>query len=108
MALLGAALVASGREPEARSLLEEMRDKARRTYVPPHDLAVLLTALGEREAALSALERAYEERNALLWARLHFPMFDPMFDALRSEPRWIALAQKLGRTAPVRSASASG
>ncbi len=104
MALLGAALVASGRTPEARALLEEMRDKSRRTYVPPHDLAVLLTALGDRADALAALERAYEERNALLWARLHFPMFD----ALRSEPRWMAIAQKLARTAPVRGAPVTG
>ena len=104
MALLGAALVASGRTPEARALLEEMRDKSRRTYVPPHDLAVLLTALGDRADALAALERAYEERNALLWARLHFPMFD----ALRSEPRWLAIAQKLARTAPVRGAPVTG
>ena len=104
LGLLGAALAAAGRIAEARAVLEEMRDKSRRTYVAPLDLAVLLTALGDRADALAALERAYEERNALLWARLHFPMFD----TLRSEPRWTALAQKLGRTAPVRSASASG
>ena len=104
MALLGAALVASDRTPEARALLEEMRDKSRRTYVPPHDLAVLLTALGDRVDAIAALERAYEERNALLWARLHFPMFD----ALRSEPRWMAIAQKLARTAPIRGAIVTG
>jgi hypothetical protein len=65
--------------------------------VPPYDIAILLAALGDREEALAAIERAYEERNALLWARIHFPLFDP----LRSEPRWRAVAEKLAKTAPV-------
>ena len=95
IALLGGALAAGGRTAEARALLAELR--ARREYVPPYDVALLLAALGEREAALSGLERAYEERNALLWFRIHLPAFDP----LRGEPRWIALSEKLARTAPV-------
>jgi TolB-like protein/Tfp pilus assembly protein PilF len=95
IALLGGALAAGGRTTEARALLAELG--ARREYVPPYDVALLLAALGEREAALSSLERAYEERNALLWFRIHLPAFDP----LRGEPRWIALSEKLARTAPV-------
>jgi hypothetical protein len=31
-----------------------------------------------------------------------------MFDALRSEPRWMAIAQKLARTAPIRGAIVTG
>jgi serine/threonine-protein kinase len=97
LALLGCALSGAGRKEEARGVLRELREKAERTYVPPYDLAILLAALGDREEALEAIERAYEERNALLWARIHFPLFDP----LRSEPRWRAVAEKLARTAPV-------
>jgi eukaryotic-like serine/threonine-protein kinase len=98
LALYGAALAAAGRQKEARAVLLELREKATRVYVPPFDMAVLLTALGEREAALAALERAYEERNAMLWFRIHMPVFD----VLREEPRWRTIAEKLARTAPLK------
>ena len=61
------------------------------------DLATVLSALGDSEGALDALEQAREERNALLWARIYFP--DHL--SLREHPRWKALAGRLGRTAPV-------
>ena len=98
LSLLGSVLVAAGRQGEARAILSELREKATRVYVPPFDLAVLLISLGEREEALRMLERAYEERNALFWFRLHLPMFD----VLREEPRWRAIAEKLARTAPLK------
>jgi serine/threonine-protein kinase len=100
IALLGDALVAAGRTREARALLDELLDRARREYVPPFDLAILHCALGEREPALGALEKAYDQRNALLWYRLHIPSLDP----LRNEPRWLALSDKLARTAPLEPA----
>ena len=98
LALYGGALMAGGREADARAVLAELRDRATRTYVPPFDIAFLLAALGEREEALSGLERAYEERNALIWFRMHKPTFDP----LRGEPRFKAIADRLARTAPMR------
>ena len=103
IALLGGALAAVGRTQEARALLDELLERARREYVPPFDLALLHCALGERDLALAALEKALDQRNALLWYRIYIPMLAP----LRGEPRWRALADKLGRTAPVRS-GASG
>ncbi len=97
IALLGGALARAGRAADARRILAELKERATREYVPPFDLAMVLTPLGESEEALSALERAYDERNAALWFRIYWPAFD----RLRVEPRWQALAEKLGRTAPV-------
>ncbi|HEY1250094.1 MAG TPA: protein kinase [Thermoanaerobaculia bacterium] len=97
IALWGSALAAAGRAQEARAILDELLERSRRSYVPRLDLALLHCALGEKEEALAALEKAYEDRNALLWYRLHMPNFDP----LRGEPRWRALAGKLARTAPI-------
>jgi serine/threonine protein kinase/tetratricopeptide (TPR) repeat protein len=97
IALLGGALARAGRTADARRVLAELRERTTREYVPPFDLAVVLTSLGESDGALSALERAYDERNALLWFRVYWPTFDH----LRAEPRWQALAEKLARTAPV-------
>jgi len=54
--------------------------------------ARLYLALGERDQALAALERAVEERG--VW-----PLFfkvDPLLDAVRDEPRFQALLQQIG------------
>jgi serine/threonine-protein kinase len=99
IALLGGALAAGGREAEARGILQELREKAKSVYVPPFDLAVLLIALREKEETLKMLERAYDERNALLWYRIHMPAFD----SLIGEPRYRAIADKLARTAPMKA-----
>jgi tetratricopeptide (TPR) repeat protein len=97
MALLVDALAAAGREGQARAIRAELTERARSSYVPPVDLALASVALGDREAALSELERAFDERNALLWFRIHLSSFDP----LRNEPRWKAVAEKLARSAPL-------
>jgi len=99
LALLGGALAAGGREAEARRILDELRERAKSVYVPPYDLAVLHLALGEKEETLKMLERAYDERNALLWYRIHMPAFD----SLIGEPRYRAIADKLARTAPMKA-----
>jgi serine/threonine-protein kinase len=103
IALLGRALAADGREAEARQLLAELQERAGREYVPPHDLAVLHAGLGDRKEALSALERAFEQRNGLLWYRIHMPTFD----ALHDEPRFLAITDRLARTAPLRRPAAN-
>ncbi len=98
VALLGGALARAGRTADSRRILSELRERSAREYVPPFDLAMVLTPLGEADEALRALERAYDERNAALWFRIYWPAFD----RLRGQARWQALADKLARTAPVR------
>jgi len=98
MALLVDALQASGRRSAAEDVLGAMEAASRTVYVPPFDLAVAACALGRSQEALAYLERAYDERNALLWFRIHTPVFDP----LRDEPRYRAIADRLARTAPLK------
>lgn len=97
IAFLASALALGGQTDEARSLLRELDARAAREYVPPFDCALALVALGENEAALDALERAYEQRNAFLWARIHFPPLR----RLAAEPRFQALVARLGQRAPI-------
>jgi len=97
IALLGCALGEAGREQEARTLLAELKERASREYLPRLDLALLHASLGENAQALTELEKAYEDRNGGLWYNVHVPIFN----SLRSEPRWRALADKLARTAPI-------
>jgi serine/threonine-protein kinase len=97
LALYGAALHGAGRTDEARAILSELEGRSAKEYVPPFDRALLLAALGHDEDAIQQLERAHEERNALLWFRIHLPYLD----RIAASPRYRAIAQKLARLAPV-------
>jgi len=54
-------------------------------------LASIHAGLGEKEEALHWLDRAFEERDSsLVWLKVH-----PRFDALRGEPRFEALLERM-------------
>jgi tetratricopeptide (TPR) repeat protein len=54
--------------------------------------AWIYTGLGQKEQALEWLEKAYDERSDLLV----YLKVDPIFDSLRSEPRYGKLFQRMG------------
>jgi hypothetical protein len=54
--------------------------------------AMLFTALGEKDRAFEQLERAYQQREP----GLLFLKVAPWVDPLRSDPRYAALAEKVG------------
>lgn len=56
------------------------------------DLADIHNGLGQKEEALTWLERVYELRN---YINLNDIKVDPMFDSLRDEPRFKALLKKV-------------
>jgi tetratricopeptide (TPR) repeat protein len=89
---LANALALEGRHAEARALLAEIEERARRQYVSPYDLALVHAGLGDVEAALLALERAYAERHS----SLRQLRVDERLDPIRSDPRFEALARKVG------------
>ena len=53
---------------------------------------LLHLGLGNRDKALDWLEKCYEEQDWYCWFLKVWPMFDP----LRSEPRFQALLKKVG------------
>ncbi len=60
----------------------------------PYAFAPLYVGLGDNEKAIEALWRDYDERagsHELLWLNV-FPVFDP----LRSDPRFIELLRRVG------------
>ena len=89
---LGCAYAACGDEDSASKLLDELRSLARRQYVSPGTIAALDVALGNKERALMALEACVGTRSAALLMLAA----DPVFDPLRSEPRFQTLLQYLG------------
>jgi TolB-like protein/Tfp pilus assembly protein PilF len=91
-ASLGHACAQAGRRTEALELHRGLEERAKQTYVPADYLSVICMGLGHTEDALTWLERACDER-AL---HLVFLGVDPLFDDLRSDPRFAAVLQTLG------------
>jgi len=59
--------------------------------VPPFNLAAIYVGTGDRERALDDLEKAYAATSPWL---MIFKM-DRMFEALRSDPRFVVLLKNL-------------
>jgi hypothetical protein len=57
-------------------------------------MAVILSGLGDRNEAIAELEKAFVERD---WT-MYLLMVDPAFDGIRFDPRFVALARKVGLT----------
>jgi serine/threonine protein kinase/Flp pilus assembly protein TadD len=89
---LGFALGASGRAADAKHVLEDLARVAESRYVPPYSRAVIEIGLGERERTLELLEESCAHRNT--W--LILLGVEPMFDSLRSDPRFQGLLRRIG------------
>jgi tetratricopeptide (TPR) repeat protein len=90
--LNGMIQILSGERNEAIKAIEELRKLSEQGYVPPYCSVVLYLALGEKDQALAWLEKAYDERSDFLV----FLGQDPLFDNLRSDPRFADLARRVG------------
>jgi serine/threonine-protein kinase len=89
---LGHIYAVAGKSARARSVLAELRAATARKYVPSYWFALVYAGLGERDQALRYLERAYEERSTVL----AYLSIDPRLASLRDDPRFLALARRLG------------
>jgi tetratricopeptide (TPR) repeat protein len=85
-------LAVTGRAQEARGLLAQLLVIAAERYVSAYYIAEVHAGLGEIDAAMSALERAFEER-AVPMISLHS---NPRFDVMRAEPRFVELLRRVG------------
>lgn len=99
VAFLGYAYAISGMEEEARIILGEFSDRAERTYVPPTYFAVIHGGLGEMDEAFEWLEKAYDVRDYYL----SFISFEPSYDPIRDDERFISLCKRLGLDPALRT-----
>lgn len=83
----------SGRKEEAKKIQAQIQEFSKTHYVSPDWLANIHLGLGENDEAMQLLERAYDERD---YGSLSGINVEPMYDALRSDPRFIALLKKIG------------
>jgi len=87
---LGASAARAGDRVRAQEILKRLETSEE--YVSPGELAILYTALGDREKALTTLERAYREHDL----QLKYLTTEAGYDDLRSEPRFQELVNKVG------------
>ena len=90
LCFLGYAYAKSGQRDEALAILNKL--KTTKDYVSPAELAILYVGLGDKEAALDSLERAYREHDS----QMQYLKVEPHFDALRSEARFQDLMRRVG------------
>jgi serine/threonine-protein kinase len=89
---LGYAYAVANRRAEALEIVERLREKSREHYVPPAMVATVFSGLGDKDQAMAWLEKAIEENDPWLTGL----KVDPMFDSLRSDPRFLDLMHRVG------------
>ncbi|MFL6209565.1 MAG: protein kinase domain-containing protein [Pyrinomonadaceae bacterium] len=92
--MLGHLYAVSGERAEALRVLDGLRERYKKKEVSAYDLAIIYVGLGEREQALAWLRQAYEER----FGGLLLLKADPIFDSLRSDPRYQDLLRRMNLT----------
>jgi tetratricopeptide (TPR) repeat protein len=86
-AYLGYAYAMGGRQEEARRILDDLEARAKKQYVSAFSIALLRDALGDKEPAMAALQRAYDE-HAIEFSQLRQY---PAFQSIADDPRYAAL-----------------
>ena len=77
---------------EALTMLDVLLERRKEEYVSPYWIAVVYTGLGETDRTFEWLGKALSERDGYLI----YLNAEPIFDSLRSDPRFTALVTKIG------------
>jgi TolB-like protein/class 3 adenylate cyclase/Tfp pilus assembly protein PilF len=82
LAMLGHGLASAGRSEEAMEILEKLKERSKRQYVPSYWIAVIYNGFKDKEQVIHWMKKAYEERSSwLVWTNV-----EPRFDWLRDDP----------------------
>ncbi len=89
---LGYAYAVAGKRTEAQKMIDEWKAASSQGYASPYHVARIYTGLGEKDQAFKWLEQAMEERySSMVWLKA-----DPLWDPLRSDPRFADLVRRVG------------
>jgi TolB-like protein/DNA-binding winged helix-turn-helix (wHTH) protein/Tfp pilus assembly protein PilF len=80
------------RRTEALRLLDELKQRRKKGYVPSAAFINAYLGLGEYDEAFAWFERAYQEQSNML----QFLKVNPFFDPLREDPRFKDLVRRAG------------
>lgn len=88
---LGQACALIGDPERARRILEELHNRAKQEFVSPYHFAYVHAGLGEADAAIDWLERAFEQRSGAIYGiKGSF-----LFKNLRNHPRFEKLLRRM-------------
>jgi serine/threonine-protein kinase len=102
VSLVGYTYALAGRRDEAIKILNELKARSKREYMPPEAFCLLYTALGDKDRAFTWLEKACEERTSTIFGSRVWRVY------LRSDPRYqgSCAASASRRSAPLLKFSA--
>jgi len=92
LAFRGYAHARMGEQAEALAIIDRLLALRSQKYVSAYYFAVVYTALGKTDEAMLWLERAFDERSDFLI----YLAVDPIFDPLRTDPRFRNLVRRVG------------
>jgi TolB-like protein/Tfp pilus assembly protein PilF len=91
-ALLGYSQARLGEHSAALRIIEELEADSKQRFVPALLFALVYAGLDDQDQAFSWLEKACEER----FYRLAYLKVEPLWDRLRSDPRFADLLRRVG------------
>ncbi|MGB7203787.1 MAG: winged helix-turn-helix domain-containing protein [Pyrinomonadaceae bacterium] len=92
--LMAYAYATAGQRDEALKILVEQQKLASERYVSPYNFAIIYTGLGDKDRAFASLTKCVEERIMIIY---HLKS-RPLFDSLRSDPRYVELLATMNLT----------
>ncbi len=92
LGLLGYGYAVAGKRGEALAIFKELNQLSKRQHVSSLEIALIHIGLEDREQAFTWLDKAHKER---AWV-LGFLKVEPVFDSLRSDPRFTELMRRVG------------
>ncbi len=81
-----------GRAADARKVIADLQEQSKKGYVAPTNFAKVYIGLGDKDQAFAWLEKGYQQHD--FW--MAFLKGDPIFDSLRSDPRFQDLVRRIG------------
>lgn len=89
---LASAYLAAGREKDAQPLVDEVKGRVGKMYVPVYPIAAYYVRRGDHDEAMSWLQQAYDDESAwLIWMKV-----GPLMDPRRNDPRFQHLLKQVG------------
>jgi TolB-like protein/Tfp pilus assembly protein PilF len=92
LATMGYVYGRMGRAADARKVLADLQTQSKSVYIAPSMFARVYIGLGDKDQAFAWLEKGYQQHD--FW--LTFLTGEPMYDTLRSDPRFQELVRRIG------------
>ncbi len=84
----------AGRSADAQGVLDQLSKLSKQEYVPAGFIAMIFVGMGQKDKAFEWLEKSYEERFVVGAGSTDIKV-DPVFDPLRSDPRFADLLRRM-------------